>query len=88
MILCHAAFEISCYRRIAFAHYRVFHGAHDVHESIHIAYIDPMIPARRRRAAGQDVNIGVLAADEQDPFSRLDTGVNFGRQHIPDEGIA
>jgi hypothetical protein len=78
----------ACDGRIAFAHYRMFHGVHDVHEPVHVAYIDPMIPARRRRAAGQDVNIGILAADEQDSFSRLDAGVNFGRQHIPDEGIA
>ena len=38
-------------------------------------------------AAGQEVNVGVLAADEQDSFSRLDAGVNFRRQHIADEGI-
>ena len=38
--------------------------------------------------AGQEVNIGALAADEQDSFSRFDTGVNLRRQHIADEGIA
>ena len=34
------------------------------------------------------MNIGVLAADEEDSFSRLDAGVNFRRQHIADEWIA
>ena len=41
-----------------------------------------------QRAAGQEMDVGVLAADEQDSFSRLDAGVNFRRQHIADEGIA
>ena len=54
----------------------------------HVAHIDPTIPVGWQRTAGQEVNIGVLAADEQNSLSRLDAGVNFRRKHIADEGIA
>ena len=61
-------------------HDRALHGVQRIHQSIHVAHIDPTIPVGWQRTAGQEVNIGALAADEQNSFSRLDAGVNFRRQ--------
>ena len=65
-----------------------FHCMQRAYESVHVAYIDPMILAGRQRAPGQEVNIGTLAPDEQDSFPGLDAGMNFRRQYIADEGVA
>jgi hypothetical protein len=46
------------------------------HKSVYVAYIDPMILAGRQRAPRQRVNIGTLAPDEQDSFSRLDAAID------------
>ena len=67
---------------------RPLHACSAFDQSLHVAHINPAIPAGWQRTAGQEVNIRVLAADEQDSFSRLDAGVNFRRKHIADEGIA
>ena len=56
-------------RRCALIHDGAFHGVQCVHESGHVAHIDAMVPAGRRRTAGQEMNIGTLAADKQDSFS-------------------
>src|SRR4051812_9020153 len=74
--------------RLAFTHDSEFHRMQRVHESNDVPDIDPIIPAGWQRTASQEVYIGVLAADEQNSFSRLDAGVNLRRKHIADEGIA
>src|SRR5262245_59533841 len=71
-----------------FVHHRPFYGMQRPHESVHVTHLDSTISARWQRAAGQDVNLGILAADEQNSFSRLDAGVNFRRNYIADEGVA
>jgi len=53
------------------------HGMQGAYQSVDIAYFDPTISARRQRAGSQEVNIGTLAADEEESLSRLDAGVNF-----------
>ena len=74
--------------RLAFARDRAFDGVQRLHQSGNVADIDPMIAAGRQCVTGQQVHIGIRAADEQDSFSRIDAGVNLRRHHIADEGIA
>jgi hypothetical protein len=58
----------------AFVHDRAFHGVQGIHQSVHITCVRPIIPAGGQRTAGQEANIGVPAANEQDYFARLDAG--------------
>jgi hypothetical protein len=62
--------------RIALSHHRAFHRMQRVDQSLDIADVYPTIPAGRQRA-GHKMNIGVLAAHEEYPFSRLDTGIDL-----------
>src|SRR6266540_4514286 len=63
--------------------YRVEH----IHESFHVPHIDSTILTRRQRTC-QEMDVGFLAADEQNSFFRFDAGMHFGRKYIADEGIA
>jgi hypothetical protein len=72
----------------ACAHYFVLDIVEDLSQSISVADIDPMVPTGGKGARCQKVNIGLLAADKQDSFSRGYASVNFRRQYIAHEWIA
>jgi len=62
---------------ISFLNNRAFGGVERAHESPHIPHIDTPIPEGGQRTAGHKVDIRTLTADEQNPFSGIDAGVNF-----------
>src|SRR5262245_48210443 len=71
----------------AFVHDRTLHCVQRVHESVDITHIDSTIPVGWQRAAGEEVDVGALATDEQNSFSGLDACVDLRRKYIAYEGI-
>src|SRR2546427_233178 len=63
--------------RIALSHHRAFHRMQRVDQSVDISDVYPTIPVGRQRAAGYKMNIGVLTAHKQYPFSRVDTRIDL-----------
>src|SRR5262249_45932710 len=58
-----------------------------LYQPLHISVLDTKVSIRWQRVARDQVNIRTGAASEQDSFSGLYTGINFRRDHIPDERI-
>jgi hypothetical protein len=54
-----------------------FYGIERVDQSHHIAHIDATIPVGRQRLAGQEMDVGIPAANKQDSFSGPDAGVDL-----------
>src|SRR2546421_612089 len=63
------------HERIALAHHVTLNRLERLHEAADIADIDAVMATFGQRAAGEEMNIGVLAAHEQDSLSRFDAGV-------------
>ena len=63
--------------RLALSHHRAFHCMERINQSIDVSDVHPTIPTGWQRTAGDEMNIGVPAAHEQNSLSGLDTGIDL-----------